>query len=141
MCSSDLWAEHPLGRPILGTKQTVDALTSDGLRQYFEGVYTAPNLIVAVVGNIEHEHVRALIERAFADLPRVSAPVHETPPRAISHTTIRTKDLEQSHVCLGASAYRQNHDDRYGCYVLNTILGGSMSSRLFQNVREKRGLA
>jgi predicted Zn-dependent peptidase len=59
----------------------------------------------------------------------------------VSHTTIRTKDLEQSHVCLGASGYRQNHDDRYGCYVLNTILGGSMSSRLFQNVREKRGLA
>ena len=87
------------------------------------------------------KRVRALIERAFADLPRVSAPVHETPPRAVSHTTIRTKDLEQSHVCLGASDYRQNHDDRYGCYVLNTMLGGSMSSRLFQNVREKRGLA
>ena len=135
------WAQHPLGRPILGTKQTVEALTADGLRRYFEGVYTAPNLIVAVVGNIEHDQVRALIERAFAGLPRVSAPVHETPPRAVSHTTIRTKDLEQSHVCLGASGYRQNHDDRYGCYVLNTILGGSMSSRLFQNVREKRGLA
>ena len=135
------WAEHPLGRPILGTKRTVEAFTSDTIRRYFEGVYTAPNLIVAAVGNVDHDRVRDLVARAFADVPRVSTHIDETPPRPIPHTTIRTKELEQSHVCLGTSGYRQNHDDRYASYVLNTILGGSMSSRLFQNVREKRGLA
>ena len=65
----------------------------------------------------------------------------EAPPRVVPRTTIRTKDLEQSHVCLGTAGYRQDHDDRYASYVLNTVLGGSMSSRLFQDVREKRGLA
>jgi predicted Zn-dependent peptidase len=67
--------------------------------------------------------------------------VTEKPPTVVPHTTVRTKELEQSHVCLGTSGYQQDHSDRYVSYVLNTILGGSMSSRLFQNVREKRGLA
>ena len=65
----------------------------------------------------------------------------EAPPNVVPTTVIRNKELEQSHVCLGTGSYRQDHDERYSSYVLNTVLGGSMSSRLFQNVREKRGLA
>ncbi len=65
----------------------------------------------------------------------------EAPPNVVPTTVIRNKDLEQSHVCLGTGSYQQDHDERYSSYVLNTVLGGSMSSRLFQNVREKRGLA
>src|SRR5262249_15764692 len=77
----------------------------------------------------------------FGSLPRTSASVEEQAPMVVPNVLIRTKELEQSHVCLGASSYPQNHGDRYSSYVLNTLLGGSMSSRLFQNVREKRGLA
>jgi predicted Zn-dependent peptidase len=139
--TESFWHGHPLGRPILGTKETVEALTQDGLRRYFTSTYCAPNLIVAAVGNIEHEQVRDLVMRAFNGLPTTSGPVSEAPPRVVPTTLIRNKELEQSHVCLGTSSYRQDHEDRYSSYVLNTILGGSMSSRLFQNVREKRGLA
>jgi predicted Zn-dependent peptidase len=139
--TESFWQGHPLGRPILGTKETVEALTQDGLRHYFASTYCASNLIVAAVGNIEHERVRDLVMRAFDGLPVTGAAVNEAPPRVVPATLIRNKDLEQSHVCMGASGYRQDHEDRYSSYVLNTVLGGSMSSRLFQNVREKRGLA
>ncbi len=135
------WHGHPLGRPILGTKETVESFTAGGLRHYFENVYTAPTLIIAVVGNIEHQVARALVEKYFGDLPTSSQPITDAPPRVVSSVLIRNKELEQSHVCLGTRGYQQDHADRYSSYILNTILGGSMSSRLFQNVREKRGLA
>src|SRR5687768_3887207 len=139
--TENFWADHPLGRPILGTKETVESLNTDALRQYFLGAYTAPNLIVAAVGNVDHAHVRDLVARAFDKLPRNAVPLSEAPPRVVPCTVIRNKELEQSHVCLGTAGYQQDHQDRYSSYVMNTILGGSMSSRLFQNVREKRGLA
>jgi predicted Zn-dependent peptidase len=139
--TENFWQNHPLGRPILGTPATVESLTADGLRTYFSDAYTAPNLIVAAVGNITHEQVRDLVSRAFANLPTATVPINGRPPTVVPKIVIRNKDLEQSHVCLGTSGYPQDHEDRYASYVLNTILGGSMSSRLFQNVREKRGLA
>jgi len=137
------WENHPLGRPILGTPETVEALDAKVLRRYFTNAYTAPNLIISAVGNLEHDHVRSLVEERFATVPKAGEPVGEEPPTVVPKILIRNKDLEQSHVCLGASSYPQNHDDRerYSSYVLNTLLGGSMSSRLFQNIREKRGLA
>ncbi|OFW14386.1 MAG: hypothetical protein A3H29_06500 [Acidobacteria bacterium RIFCSPLOWO2_02_FULL_67_21] len=135
------WRDHPLGRPILGTRETVEALTAEALREYFGDAYASPNLIVAAVGNVEHESVRDLVMKFFEGLPSETAPLVEERPRVVPHVLIRTKELEQSHVCLGASSYQQDHADRYTSYVLNTVLGGSMSSRLFQNVREKRGLA
>jgi predicted Zn-dependent peptidase len=135
------WRGHPLGRPILGTRETVEALTSGRLRAYFEDAYTASNVIIAAVGNVEHAAVRELVSRYFGDLPRGDGRLIDEPPQVVPRVVIRNKELEQSHVCLGTSAYRQDHEDRYASYVLNTVLGGSMSSRLFQNVREKRGLA
>jgi predicted Zn-dependent peptidase len=135
------WQDHPLGRPILGTRETVEAFTAAALRDYFRTTYIAPNLIVSAVGNLEHERVRELVEKAFATVPTRGQPLVEEPPAVAPTILIRNKELEQSHVCLGASSYPQSHDDRYSSYVLNTLLGGSMSSRLFQNVREKRGLA
>jgi predicted Zn-dependent peptidase len=139
--TENFWANHPLGRPILGTKETVESLTADGLRQYFTDAYSAPNLIIAATGNIEHDKVRDLVVRAFDGVPLKAEPLDDAPPRVIPKIIVRNKELEQSHVCLGAPGYQQDHEDRYSSYVLNTILGGSMSSRLFQNVREKRGLA
>ena len=139
--TENFWVDHPLGRPILGTRETVEALTQAGLRSYFESVYTAPNMIVAAVGNVDHQRVRELLEAAFGTVASDSSPVSQLPPRVEPRIIIRNKELEQSHVCLGTSSYQQDHADRYSSYVLNTVLGGSMSSRLFQNVREKRGLA
>ena len=135
------WQGHPLGRPILGSKDTVEALTQDALREYFADAYVGSNIIVSAAGNIEHRAVRDLIQKAFGSLKREGEPLNGTPPRVVPQVITRTKELEQSHVCLGTSSYPQRHDDRYVSYILNTVLGGSMSSRLFQNVREKRGLA
>jgi predicted Zn-dependent peptidase len=139
--TENFWVDHPLGRPILGTRETVEGLTQTALRSYFESVYTAPNMIVAAVGNVDHQRVRELLEGAFGTVASGSSPVSQLPPRVEPRIIIRNKELEQSHVCLGTSSYQQDHADRYSSYVLNTVLGGSMSSRLFQNVREKRGLA
>jgi predicted Zn-dependent peptidase len=139
--TESFWEGHPLGRPILGTKETVEALTVEGIRHYFGGVYTAPNMIISAVGNVEHQQVREIVERAFGSVPNENWQLSDAPPRVVPRTIIRNKELEQSHVCLGTSSYQQDHKDRYSSYVLNTVLGGSMSSRLFQNVREKRGLA
>ncbi len=139
--TQSFWENHPLGRPILGTKETVESFTSELLRDYFHGAYTPRNLIVSAVGNLEHDRVRALVEEKFGSLEPSGVPVPEDPPRTVPNILIRNKELEQSHVCMGVGSYPQNHDDRYSSYVLNTLLGGSMSSRLFQNVREKRGLA
>jgi predicted Zn-dependent peptidase len=135
------WEGHPLGRPILGSKATVEAFTSDALRRFFDGAYVAPNLMVAAAGNLDHARVRDLVARAFERLPVEPDPCPDTPPAPKPRIVAKAKDIEQSHICLGGSAYPQNHADRYVSYVLNTVLGGSMSSRLFQNVREKRGLA
>jgi len=135
------WENHPLGRPILGTKETVESFNAPLLRDYFGGVYTAKNLIVSAVGNVEHARVRELVQEKFGSLSSAGEPAIEDTPQVARKILIRNKELEQSHVCLGVGSYAQNHDDRYASYVLNTLLGGSMSSRLFQNVREKRGLA
>jgi predicted Zn-dependent peptidase len=139
--TQSFWEGHPLGRPILGTRDTVEALTESALRDYFGRVYTANNFVVSAVGNLEHAHVRDLLDKTFAGIREAGDVAIDIPPTAAPAFEIRNKDLEQSHICLGTAGYSQCHDDRYVAYVLNTLLGGSMSSRLFQNVREKRGLA
>src|SRR5688500_17503198 len=135
------WEGHSLGRPILGTKETVEALNADTLSEYFRGAYVASNMIVSAAGNLDHARVRDLVTQAFRALPASGEAFTDQPPRVVPQVVTRTKELEQSHVCLGTNSYPQSHQDRYVSYILNTVLGGSMSSRLFQNVREKRGLA
>jgi predicted Zn-dependent peptidase len=135
------WAGHPLGRPILGTRDTVQALTQPAIRSYFGGAYAAENIVISAAGNLDHPRVRDLVLQAFAGLSRAGAAAGEHPPTVVPQVVLRTKDIEQSHLCLGTNGYPQHHADRYVTYILNTVLGGSMSSRLFQNIREKRGLA
>ncbi len=139
--TQSFWEGHALGRPILGTPETVEALTREALRDYFGRVYTANNFVISAVGNLQHDQVRELVERAFAEIAPTGDAAGDTLPVVVPQFVVRSKDLEQSHICLGTSSYSQSHQDRYVSYVLNTLLGGSMSSRLFQNVREKRGLA
>jgi predicted Zn-dependent peptidase len=139
--TQQFWDKHPLGRPILGTPETVEALDQASLRTHFDTTYTAPHLVVTAAGNLEHAHIRDLVAAAFGSVATTAIDRTEVAPGAAPAVLTRFKELEQSHVCLGTAAFPQNHDDRYVCYILNTVLGGSMSSRLFQNIREKRGLA
>jgi predicted Zn-dependent peptidase len=135
------WDRHPLGRPILGTPETVRSFTAPILRSYFQRTYLAPNLVITAAGRLDHGLLRDLVARAFGDLPLSAEPAAEAPPLVTPGLIVREKDIEQSHVCLGTVAYPQAHADRHAMVVLNTILGGSMSSRLFQHIREDRGLA
>jgi predicted Zn-dependent peptidase len=137
------WPGHPLGRPILGTKKTVGRFRREDLAAYFSRVYHPGNILIAAAGHLEHGSVAALVGRHFSGLHRERAPggARGRAPKVVARTVARSKrELEQVHVCLGAPAFPQAHPARYAVYVLNTVLGGSMSSRLFQNVREKRGL-
>lgn len=136
-----IWRGHPLGRPILGTRKSVTAFRRDDLAGFFERVYRPANLVVAAAGRLEHAATSALITRAFGDLAPGRTLRNGGPPKLTPSIVTRSKkELEQVHLCLGTRACAQSHQDRYATYILNTVLGGSMSSRLFQNVREKRGL-
>jgi predicted Zn-dependent peptidase len=135
------WSNHPLGRPILGTPASVSALDRATLKEYFTDTYVASNFVVVAVGNLEHNNVQNLLERALAGSPHNGSPADQSPPTVATVVQVRRKELEQSHIVFGTEALPQHHPERYAGYALNTTLGGSMSSRLFQNVREKRGLA
>ena len=135
------WPDHPLGRPILGTKRSVGKFGRADLAAFFKAVYRPGNIVIAAAGHLEHDQLSKLVARHFGPLAPGATPVNGRPPRATARIVTRSKkELEQVHLCLGTPALRQTHEDRYGSYILNTMLGGSMSSRLFQNVREKRGL-
>ena len=136
------WRGHALGRPILGTRHTVGSFNRPRLGGYFRRHYTSSNMILAAAGHLEHGRVVEIVAREFADMPAGKPARKGPPPVAHPHITHRhKKTLEQVHICLGMPAYPQTHERRFACHILNTVLGGGMSSRLFQNIREKRGLA
>jgi predicted Zn-dependent peptidase len=135
------WPDHPLGRPILGTKQSVRSFRRGDLSSFFKRVYHPGNIVIAAAGHLEHAATAKLVRRHFGALSAGRTPSNGHAPKARARVVTRAKkELEQVHLCLGSPSFPQAHRDRYGCYILNTVLGGSMSSRLFQNVREKRGL-
>ena len=135
------WPDHALGRPILGTKRSVGSFHREDLASFFRDVYHARNIVIAAAGHLDHAQTADLVRRHFGALAARSNGMPVSAPHPAARIVTRSKsELEQVHLCLGAPAYHQTHEDRYGGYVLNTVLGGSMSSRLFQNVREKRGL-
>jgi predicted Zn-dependent peptidase len=139
--SASFWPDHPLGRPILGTKRSVKGFRREDLAAFFRAVYHPGNILIAAAGHLEHAQLAALVTRHFGGLELGGSRTNGRPPRPAARIVTRSKkELEQVHVCLGTPAYHQAHEDRYGSYIMNTVLGGSMSSRLFQNVREKNGL-
>ena len=135
------WPNHSLGRPILGSVDSIREITSESLRNFFDQTYVADNLVIAAAGHLEHSLVRDLIENAFLNLSSRGTVDDTVVPVAKPGLHVCVKDIEQSHLCIGLEGYSQVDDKRYSSYVFNTVLGGSMSSRLFQNIREKRGLA
>ena len=136
------WKNHPLGRSILGSKSTISGFTRDIVTEYYRTVYVPANIVITAAGHMDHGELVALATRYFGSLAPGPAYTPEPPPEATIPFILKPKrSLEQMHLCLGVPAYPIAHPDRYGCYVLSTILGGGMSSRLFQNIREKHGLA
>jgi len=140
--SKSYWQGHALGRPILGTRQTVGGFNQRLVRGFFNRHYVPGNILVSAAGHLEHAKVVDLVAREFGGLSRGPALTNGAVPIPHPHARYRRKkELEQTHICLGTPAYHYAHQRRFACYVLNTILGGGMSSRLFQNIREKFGLA
>jgi len=135
------WKNHPLGWPISGTKKSVANISRNDVKKFFENNYTAGNIIVAVAGNIRHREVQKLAERYFSGLKRGAATELGHAPEVFSGRRIRRKaHLEQTHLCVGTTAPPIASEERYCAHLLSSILGGGMSSRLFQNIRERRGL-
>ena len=140
--SSNFWKDHPIGKPILGTKETVQRFHREMLQEYYRRVYSPANILITAAGNLSHAHIVELARNHFEDL-EVSGPVPtDRAPVPHARLVFRNKtSLEQMHLYMGVPSYSLPHEDRFACYVLNTLLGGGMSSRLFQNIREKQGLA
>ncbi|MBW8483651.1 M16 family metallopeptidase [Actinomadura parmotrematis] len=144
--STALYGDVPIGRPILGTVDSINALSRDRVHGYYRSHYLPPNLVVAAAGNVDHDEVVRLTAAAFAPHlagdarpadPRVGGPEQGASPTA----QVIDKDTEQAHIVLGGLGVRRTDERRFALGVLNAALGGGMSSRLFQEVREKRGLA
>ena len=140
--SANFWRNHALGKPILGTRETVRRFDDEMVRRYYDTVYTASNLVVTAAGNLTHDRLVSLVEQHFSSLVPATAATPGPVPNTHARISLRNKKaLEQVHLCLGVPSYPLPHQERFACYVLNTLLGGGMSSRLFQNIREKQGLA
>jgi predicted Zn-dependent peptidase len=136
------WSRHPLGRPILGTTRSIRAFAPEQLRGFHARRYHASNLLVTAAGSVRHEEVTALTERWLGGLPARGEETRLTAP--VPHASIELKSkrsLEQIQVCVGVPCYPAAHPKRFAAYVLNLVLGGGMSSRLFQEIRERQGLA
>jgi predicted Zn-dependent peptidase len=142
--TQNFWKGDALGRPILGTKKTVSSFNQQIVFDYYASQFTPRNMVFSAAGNLEHDAFVAQVEQQFRSLSASGDVVlpKEPAPVATPHITLkRKKALEQVQICLGVEAPPVNDKDRYAIYMLNTMLGGGMSSRLFQTIREDRGLA
>jgi predicted Zn-dependent peptidase len=142
LLAAQAWGEHSLGRPILGTVETVDGLDPPALREYFRRRYRPEHLLVTGTGALEHDRVAELVERDFAPPDGEPAPLSGPPPEfspSVRHEV--RSDLQQLYLSLGTRGLSFGDESRHAVVVLQTLLGGGMSSRLFQSVREEAGLA
>ncbi len=139
---SSFWPNHPLGRPILGSRKIISHLNRDDIFKYFKKCVVPENIMISAAGHLQHDEVMKLAERYFSTLNGVNGlPDNSPPEHNASLRLIKKKGLKQTHMCLGASAHQINHPDRYVSNILAVLLGGGISSRLFQDIRENRGLA
>jgi len=139
---SNFWKGHALGKPILGTKETVKKFGRDSLCEYFSRVYAPQNILITAAGNLDHGKIVDLIGEKFAGLQVREGMGADSVPKTHAPFILKKKEsLEQVHITIGVPAYPLAHKLRFPLYILNTVLGGGMSSRLFQNIREKQGLA
>jgi len=139
--TQNFWKGHPLGKPILGTRETVRGFEQNTLLRFFEQRFQAGNMVFSAAGNIEHDSFVELVAQYFSSLAPGSVLSDSAAPTVTPRIHLRNKkSLEQVQLCLGVPAPPIADESRYSTLLLNTILGGGMSSRLFQTVREERGL-
>lgn len=142
LCSQAVFPDQPLGRPVIGTAEVVGNVSRDEVAGYHRRHYAAPNVVLAAAGNVDHDALIGMAERLLGALPTTHEPAVIQAARPGTPTLIaKEKATEQYHVCLGGPGLSRNDPRRHAQGVLDTVLGGSMSSRLFQEIREKRGLA
>ncbi len=149
LMNETLWPDHPLGRAVLGTLESVESTSRDQVRRFYRKHYVPGNLVVALAGNVKHEDAVKLV-RANFDARKIRRTKSPGPwmtrqardvPRASGRSVVHRRQTEQAHLCLGANGLARSDPDRFALGIVNNALGGGMSSRLFQEVREKRGLA
>jgi predicted Zn-dependent peptidase len=140
--AQSVWGPHPVGAPILGSPESLKGLDSDILEQFVELNYHPGNMVLSAAGNVDHEQIVELAGRLFkkdgAMVPRPGRRAPTGTERAVRHYP---RDINQTHFCLGTTAWPYDHPRQYDLLVADTVLGGGMTSRLFQEIREKRGLA
>ena len=137
--AAQVWAGHPLGRPILGTRDLVNSFDRDLVLRHFNDEYVPPRIIIAVAGNVTHDQVVELFGRGFNGFRHAAASRAQQPATIGASVNIVHKTLEQVHVVMGFPGLPHAAPERYALYLLNDVIGGSMSSRLFQEVRERQG--
>jgi predicted Zn-dependent peptidase len=145
LISEAVFGDHPLGRPVIGTAEVISSIPRDDIAQYHDRLYVPANIVVAGAGNVEHDRLIELVNRGLerrGTVPKggvnVRPPLVQPPPPRLK---FQRKDTEQYHVCLGAPGISRSDRRRFAASLLDAILGGSASSRLFQEIREKRGMA
>jgi predicted Zn-dependent peptidase len=140
--TQNFWKDHPLGKPILGTKETVKRFEREAVLDTYAHRFAPGNIVVAAAGNLDHDRFIELVVKHFEHLKPAQNGFHSPAPKIVSRITLRNKKaLEQVQLCIGVPSHPIAHEKRHAGYILNTLLGGGMSSRLFQNIRERQGLA
>jgi len=140
--TQNFWKDHPLGRPILGTRDTVKRFDRSPVFDFYSQRFSPGNMIITAAGYLNHDRFVELVAKQFENMKPISNGFHSSPPKIVPKIILRNKkSLEQVQICVGVPSYPITHEGRHTSYILNTLLGGGMSSRLFQNIRERQGLA
>ncbi|HEY3997917.1 MAG TPA: pitrilysin family protein, partial [Candidatus Xenobia bacterium] len=140
MFMQTLWEGHPLGRPVIGTENIIQGMRRDALLTYMQQHYQPQNLIFTAAGRVKHDEIVRLVEPTLGSMTGQAQPLMSPPPQMTRRNVFKVKDVEQVYMCMGGNGVSMSDKGRYPLQVLDAVLGGGMSSRLFQEVREKRGL-
>ena len=139
--TNTVWAGNSLGRPILGTRETIKALKHRDIVSYIDNYYSPKEIVISVAGNFEHGRLIELLNASFGKLARGGIAKKEVTPGFTQAIAVKKKQLEQVQICVGCKGMQYTHEDRFVISALNTVMGNSMSSRLFQEIREQNALA
>jgi predicted Zn-dependent peptidase len=135
------WGDNPLGQSILGSRENILSFDSETIRGFFSRLYQPERILISIAGNVEHDHFVNLVRQQFESVKASNSLPARTTPTGQSKVAIHSRELEQIHICMGTKGLSITDPKRYTFSLINTILGGNMSSRLFQQIRENRGLA